>query len=273
MSSVDLDDGPGHTLVFLHGNPTSSYLWRNVIPWVRGSRRIVAPDLIGMGASGKPAIGYRFVDHARYLEHLLDALNLDRVVLITHDWGTALALDWWSRHPTRVRGIVISEGVLASFPTWAAFPQGGQATFRAFRAPGVGESLILDSNTFIEHSLPGAILRSLTAAELAAYRAPFPDRRSRLPLLVWPRELPIAGEPEDVVARLAALRHALVRSSVPKLLLTATPGALIREPFIDWCRSHLPNLEIHDLGQAIHYPQEDQPDAFGRALARWLNNL
>lgn len=270
LAAIDLDEGPKPAIVLLHGNPTHSYLWRNVIPHLRGGRRLVAPDLVGMGASGKPAIAYRFFDHARYLERLIETLALDQLVFVGHDWGCALALDWWERNPQRVRGIVISEGVLATFPDWEAFPEGGRATFQAYRAPETGEALLLDENAFIERSLPGAILRRLSTAELDAYRAPFPDRASRTPLLAWPRELPIAGEPADVVARLAACRLALTRSNVPKLLLTAEPGALMRAGFVEWCRRHVPSLEVVSVGRAIHYPQEDQPEAFGQALADWL---
>jgi haloalkane dehalogenase len=270
MAAVDLDDGPGPAVVLLHGNPTHSYLWRNIIPYLRGGRRIVAPDLVGMGSSGKPPIAYRFFDHARYLDRLIATLGLDQIVFVTHDWGCALALDWWERHPQRVRGIAISEGVLATFPDWEAFPEGGRATFQAYRAPQTGEALILDHNAFIERSLPGAILRRLSTAELDAYRAPFPDCASRSPLLAWPRELPIAGEPADVVARLDACRLALARSDVRKLLLTAEPGALVRAPLIEWCRLHMQSIDVVSVGRAIHYPQEDQPEAFGQALADWL---
>jgi haloalkane dehalogenase len=270
LATIDLDDGPEPPLLFLHGNPTHAYLWRNIIPHVRGSRRIVAPDLIGMGASGKPPIDYRFFDHARYLEAFLDELALDRVVLVGHDWGAALALDWWARHPDRVRGIALSEGVIAAFPSWDDFPAGGRTTFRQYRTSEVGEALILDGNRFIEHSLPAAILRPLSPIELDAYRAPFTERAHRRPLLAWPRELPIAGEPADVVARIETCRALLCRSPIPKLLLTAEPGALVRAPLIAWCRARLPALEEVPVGRAVHYPQEDQPEAFGGALRDWL---
>ena len=258
---------------FSHGNPTHAYLWRNVIPHVRGRGRIVAPDLIGMGGSGKPSIAYRFSDHARYLAALLDTRSLEGSRHPRCRWGTALALDWWMRNPERVRGLVISEGVFAAVRTWEDFPPAGRATFQAFRTPGMGEQMVLEENRFIEQSLPGAILRGLTPAELAAYRAPFPKREDRIPLLAWPRELPIAGEPADIVALVERSRDALTRSETPKLLLTVEPGALIKAPLVEWCRANLPALEVVSLGRGIHYPQEDQPDAFGAALANWLARL
>jgi haloalkane dehalogenase len=270
MTTIDIDGECGEPIVFLHGNPTHAYLWRNVIPHIRGRGRIVAPDLIGMGGSGKPAIAYRFCDHARYLAAFLDVLALDRVTFVTHDWGTALALNWWLRNRGRVRRLVISEGILAAVPSWEHFPPAGRSTFQAFRTPGVGERMILDENHFIEQSLPRAILRGLTASELAVYRAPFARRDDRFPLLAWPRELPIAGEPADMVALVECCQDALTRSEMPKLLLTVEPGALIKAPLVEWCRANLPALEIISLGAGIHYPQEDQPDAFGAALANWL---
>ena len=270
LATIDLDQDAGSPVVFLHGNPTHSYVWRNVIRHVRGLGRIVAPDLIGMGASGRPAIAYRFFDHARYLDAFLNALQLDQITFVAHDWGVALALHWMTRNESRVRGIAMSEGVLAPTPTWEDFPPGGRATFRAFRTPGVGEAMILDNNHFIERSLPAAILRSLAPEELCAYRQPFRKREDRLPMLVWPRELPIAGEPADVVSVVETSLRALCNSPIPKLLLTGDPGALVKRPLVEWCKLNIPSLEIASVGPSIHYPQEDQPEAFGTALAEWL---
>lgn len=270
LTTIDLDSNVNHSIVFLHGNPTHSYIWRNIIPAIRGMGRIVAPDLIGMGASGKPAIAYRFFDHASYLAAFLDTLQLDEITFVTHDWGAALALDWWTRNQSRVRGIVISEGVLAPTPTWDDFPAGGRATFQGFRTPGLGDTMVLDNNHFIEKSLPGAILRTLSSQELDAYRKPFLKREDRMPMLAWPRELPIAGEPADVVAVVKSSLRKLQSSTIPKLLLTVEPGALIKRPLVNWCRAFVPAIEIVSLGAGIHYPQEDQPQAFGVALRDWL---
>jgi haloalkane dehalogenase len=264
-----VDEGQGDVLVFLHGNPASSYLWRNIIPHLTTRYRCIAPDLIGMGRSDKPDIGYRFVDHARYVAAFLDALQLDRITFVLHDWGSALGFDWAMAHPERVHALAFFEAILSPVPAWEAFPEQVRETFQALRTPGVGERMVLDENLFIEQLLPGSILRPLSENEREHYRAPFRERGSRMPMLVWPRQLPIAGEPADVVATVEHYRAALTRSPLPKLLLTAEPGALIRAPMITWCQEHLPNLEVIAVGAGVHYLQEDEPDAVGQALAEW----
>ena len=187
--------------MFLHGNPTSSYLWRKVLPGVGDPGRLVAPDLIGMGASDKPAIDYRFEDHARYLDAFVDALGLDRVVLVGHDWGGALAFDWAARHPGRVLGVAFLETIVRPL-TWGAFPPSARPVFESLRTPGVGEAMVLDQNVFIEQALPAGVATGLTPEDLDAYRAPYPTPESRRPLLAWPRAMPLGGEPADVVARI-----------------------------------------------------------------------
>lgn len=268
-----VDEGQGDPILFLHGNPTSSYLWRNVIPHVRGLGRCIAVDLIGMGDSDKPDIPYRFADHARYLAAFIAALDLRRITLVIHDWGSALGFDWAMAHPEAVRGLAFMEAIVTPMPSWAEFPEGGRALFQAFRTPEVGERLVLDDNVFVEQALPASVVRGLTAAELQHYRAPFRDRAARRPTLAWPRELPIAGEPADVVARVIRYRDALCRSDVPKLLFTADPGVLIPAPVAAWCRAHLPRLEVIELGPGLHFVQEDHPHAIGRGLAQWLARL
>jgi haloalkane dehalogenase len=263
-----VDEGQGDPIVLIHGNPTSSYLWRNVIPHLRG--RCIAPDLIGMGASGKPASPYRFADHARYLGAFLDALDLTRVTFVLHDWGSALGFDWAMRNPQRVRGLAFMEAILTPVPSWAEFSPQVREVFQGFRTAGVGERMVLDDNLFIEQLLPHAILRPLAAAELDAYRAPFLDRASRAPMLAWPREIPIGGEPADVVARVVQYRDALAASALPKLLLTAEPGGLVSPPVVAWCRANLPNLEVVSVGAGIHYLQEDHPHEIGAAIATWM---
>ena len=268
-----VDEGEGPPIVFLHGNPTSSYLWRNVIPHVRGLGRCIAPDLIGMGRSDKPDLAYRFADHARYLHAFLDALALRDVAFVVHDWGSALGFDWAMRQPERVRGLAFMEAILQPIPSWDVFPEQVRATFQGFRTPGVGEKLVYDDNVFIERNLPGAVVRGLTDAELDHYRAPFRERASRKPMLAWPREIPIAGEPADVVAIVERYRDALTRSPLPKLMFTAEPGGIVRAPLVAWCKQHLPHLEVVPLGAGIHYLQEDHPHEIGRALAAWLPRL
>ncbi|WP_394841873.1 haloalkane dehalogenase [Pendulispora brunnea] len=268
-----VDEGQGDPVLFLHGNPASSYLWRNIIPHVRGLGRAIAPDLIGMGRSDKPDIGYQFADHARYLEGFIEKLGLERITLVIHDWGSALGFDWAMRHESRVRGIAFMEPILAPVPSWEQFPEAVRDIFQKMRTPGVGEAMVLDENFFIEHLLPGAIVRKLTAVEMDHYRAPFPDRASRKPTLAWPRQIPIAGEPPEIVDIVSRSRDALRRSKLPKLLFTAEPGALMQPPLVAWCKDNLPNLEVVPVGQGIHYLQEDNPHLIGRTLAEWLRRI
>ena len=218
------DQGDGGPVVLLHGNPTSSYLWRNVIPELTGQARCLAPDLIGMGRSGKPDIAYRFADHARYLDAWFDALEIDGVTLVGHDWGGALGFDWASRHPARVRGLAFMETIVHPL-TWDDWPPWARDMFQALRRAGEGEELILDRNLFVESVLPHSVKRTLSGEELDVYRAPFTERAYRRPTLAWPREIPIDGTPADVVKRVEAYDTWLACSTeVPKLLLTFDPA-------------------------------------------------
>ncbi|MDF9811028.1 haloalkane dehalogenase [Streptomyces sp. SPB162] len=260
-------------VVFLHGNPTSSHLWRNVTPHVSGRARTLAPDLIGMGTSGKPDIDYGFADQVRYLDAWFEALDLDEVVLVGHDWGGVLALDWAARHPARVRGVALLETMLKPLAS-AEMPAPARSRFEAFRTPGVGEQLVLEENIFIETAFTGGVLNPLGEADVQPYRAPYPTPRSRRPLLAWPRMMPIDGEPADVVARITAYDAWLAASTdVPKLLLTfdSSPTLLIGEDMIAWSRENIASLEIEHCGPAGHHAPEDQPDAIGEAIARWLD--
>jgi haloalkane dehalogenase len=267
-----VETGQGDPLVFLHGNPTSSYLWRNVIPRLAGEGRCLAPDLIGMGRSGKPDVAYLFEDHARYLDAWFDALALERVTLIVHDWGSALGIDWAKRHSGRVLAIAMMEAILRSIP-WEEFPKEIVELFRGFRTPGVGEQLVLEQNVFVEQVLPGAILRKLSDDEMGAYRAPFPDARSRRPVLAWPRQLPLGGEPANIVSVLAENERWLAASEVPKLLLTFEPGVLVTEPVARWCRARFRNLTVRKIGPGSHFVQEDHPFAIGDAVKEWRRTL
>jgi haloalkane dehalogenase len=262
------ETGDGAPVVFLHGNPTSSHLWRNVIPGVPGRR--LAPDLIGMGESGKPAIGYSFADHARYLDAWFDALALDEVTLVGHDWGGALAFDWAARHPERVRGIAVTETIVKPM-SWEEFPEAGRALFEAIKSDR-GEVMMLDDNAFIE-MLPGSVATPLAEDDIAAYRAPYPTRESRLPLLRWARSMPLGGEPADVVARVEAYDAWLAASpDVPKLLITFAPGpgAMMTPEMIDWCERHLAGLEIERYDAvAGHHTPEDRPDLIAAAVVSW----
>jgi haloalkane dehalogenase len=268
-----VEEGEGAPVLFLHGNPTSSYLWRNVIPHVSGGARCIAPDLIGMGRSDKPDIDYRFFDHARYLEGFIEALGLGDVVLVLHDWGSGLGFDWARRHADHVRGLAFMEAILMPVPSWDAFPEGAREMFKAFRTPEIGWDLIAKQNVFVEQALPASVVRTLSDEEMDAYRAPFPDEASRKPVWRWPNEIPIEGEPADVAEAVGAYSAWLQETGVPKLLFAATPGALIPAPMVEWARSALPNLEVVELGEGIHYLQEDHPEEIGRGIACWLAEL
>ncbi|MGW6685728.1 haloalkane dehalogenase [Streptomyces sp. NPDC054961] len=269
------DGGPAAVpMVFLHGNPTSSHLWREVLPALAGpGRRLLAPDLIGMGESGKPDIGYAFADHARYLDAWFDALGLDEVVLVGHDWGGALAFDRAARHPGRVRGIAFTETIVKPM-TWEEFPEGGRGLFRAIKTPGVGEAMVLDENAFIEQALPGSVAFPFDPRDLDAYRAPYPTPESRRPLLQWARSMPLGGEPAEVVARVAAYGGWLAASpEVPKLLMTFAPGpgAMTGPETVDWCVANVAGLELarHDDVPAGHHTPEDHPLLIAAAVADW----
>lgn len=268
------DAGSGTPFVFLHGSPTSSHLWRGVLPWFTPAHRALAPDLIGMGRSGKPDIGYRFPDHARYLDAWFDALGLDQVVLVGHDWGGALAFDWAARHPGRVRAVAFLETIVRP-TTWAELSPGSRSRFESLRAPGVGEAQALDSNATIEQAFTRGVLTPVGERDLAVYLAPYPTRESRRPLLQWPREMPLDGEPADVVARIETYDRWLAGTpEIPKLLLTfeGSPTLLIGAAQIAWCAENIANLRIEHCGPAGHHAPEDQPDAIGTAIIGWADH-
>jgi haloalkane dehalogenase len=272
MAYVDV--GAGRPIVFLHGNPTSSYLWRNVMPHVAPHGRLLAPDLVGMGDSGKLAHAgpgsYRFVEHRRYLDGWFEALGLERdVVLVVHDWGSALGFDWARRHPDAVAGIAYMEALVRPV-TIDEWPASARPVFEAFRTDA-GEAMVLDKNVFVERVLPGSVLRPLTDEEMDVYRRPFLEPgESRRPTLTWPRQIPIDGEPADVTAIVADYADWLSTSPVPKLLVRAEPGAILVGPQLDFCRSWPNQTEVVVPGN--HFVQEDSPDEIGAALAGWLRS-
>src|SRR5262245_23904949 len=269
MSYVDV--GEGDPIVFLHGNPTSSYLWRNVIPSVGELGRCLAPDLVGMGQSGRSQNGaYRFVDHVKYLDAWFEAMGLRRnVLLVLHDWGSALGFHWARRYPERVQGIAYMEAIVQP-RRWSDFPSGRDTIFRALRSEK-GEAMALDDNFFVETVLPKSITRTLSDEEMDAYRAPFRARDSRVPTLVWPRELPIDGEPADVVSVVDDYAAWLATSDLPKLFISAEPGALLVGRAREFCRTWRNQREVSVKG--IHFIQEDSPDEIGAALRAFVHGL
>ena len=257
--------------LFLHGNPTSSFIWRNIMPLVAPVAHCIAPDLIGFGQSGKPDIAYRFEDHARYLDAFTEKGGIGSAYLVAQDWGTALAFHLAERRPDFVRGLAFMEFV-RPFPTWEAFTRGskGREIFRKFRTPGDGEKLILEENFFVERVLPGGMRRKLTDQEMAVYRAPFLTPQSRLPTWRFPNEIPIAGEPADVTAMMERAHAALAQSTYPKLLFSADPGALVSPALAEEFAHKLNDCRLVRLGDGIHFLQEDHPEAIGREVAAFI---
>jgi len=263
--------GSGDPVVFLHGNPTSSYLWRDIIPHVAGQARCIAPDLIGQGDSDKlddtSADSYTFVQHREYLDGLLDQLDLgDNVTFVIHDWGSALGFDWANRHRDRVAGITYMEAIVRPI-IWDEFPEGGADFFRAMRSEA-GEEMVMTKNLFVEAILPGSVLRTLSDEEMTEYRRPFLDEQHRRPTLTWPRQIPIDGEPADVVEIVQAYADYMATAEMPKLFINAEPGSLLTGAQREFARTWPNQTEITVKG--IHFIQEDSADEIGQAIASWL---
>jgi len=265
-----VDEGQGDPIVFIHGNPTSSYLWRNIWPALTPYARCIAPDLAGMGDSAKLSGGpgsYRLSDHAALLERFLNVIAADkRVTLVLHDWGSALGFDWAFRHQHAVRGLAYMEGFVTPL-NWSDWPESIRGLFSDLRSPA-GDALILEHNFFVEKILPGSVIRELTDAEMTEYRRPFlipgEDRR---PTLSWPRELPIEGEPADVVQRVKDYAGWLSENTLPKLFINAEPGAVLVGRQREFCRRFKNQQEMTVSG--IHFIQEDSPLAISTALKDW----
>ena len=270
MSYVDTGDAAGRCVVFLHGNPTSSYLWRNVIPHVADRARCLAPDLVGMGDSGPSSSGYRFVDHARYLDAWFDALDIRDAVLVVHDWGSALGFHWARRNPDRVAGIAYMEALVRPL-TWSEWPAPARKFFQALRSPD-GETMVLERNLFVERLLPASVIRGLGEAEMTVYRRPFEVAgEPRRPTLTWPRQIPIDGEPQDVTKIAREYATWLAASDVPKLFVDADPGTILIGAQREFCRAWPNQTEVTVAG--THFIQEDSPHEIGEALARFLERI
>jgi len=274
MAYVELGEGEP-VFLFLHGNPTSSYLWRNLMPEVSGLGRCIAPDLIGMGDSDKldnpGPLTYRFATHRDFLWGFIDAvIGPERpVVLVAHDWGSALGFDWANHHRERVLGIAYMEAIVRPL-SWAEWPEASRRVFQGFRAPA-GEEMILERNLFVERVLPASMLRQLAPEEMAEYRRPFQNRDDRWPTLAWPREIPIDGEPPDVVALVAAYAEWIAQNDVPKLFINAEPGAILTGAPREFCRGWRHQTEVTVKGS--HFIQEDSGPEIGRAIADWAATL
>ncbi len=270
-----VEAGTGDPILFLHGNPTSSYLWRNVMPAVSHLGRCIAPDLIGMGDSEKLEDSgperYRFVEHREYLDALLEALGVrERVVFVIHDWGSALGFDWANRHRSAVRGIAYMEAIVRPL-SWADWPEAAAKVFQGFRSEA-GEAMVLEQNVFVERVLPGSVLRKLSEAEMEVYRRPFREPgESRRPTLTWPRQIPIDGEPPEVADLVKSYAEWLAASEVPKLFVNADPGAILTGEQREFCRSWPNQRELTVSGS--HFIQEDSPDEIGRAVADFVRSL
>jgi haloalkane dehalogenase len=268
--------GTGDTILFLHGNPTSSYLWRNILPGLAHLGRCIAPDLIGMGDSEKLSPSgpdrYRFVEQAEYLDGLLDQLNIgNRVILVIHDWGSALGFNWAARHQSRVRGIAYMEGIVRPIADWSEWSEAATPVFQGFRSAN-GEAMVLEKNVFIERVLPGSILRKLDPQEMAEYRRPFIEAgEGRRPTLTWPRQIPIAGDPPDVTAITYAYAAWMAANDLPKLFINAEPGAILIGPLREFCRTWHNQTEVTVKGS--HFIQEDSPKEITEALVKWIGGL
>jgi haloalkane dehalogenase len=270
-----VDEGVGDPIVLLHGNPTSSYLWRNIIPHLSGLGRCVAPDLIGMGDSDKLKTSgpdsYTFVEHRKYLDALLEEIGVtENITFVVHDWGSALGFDWTYRHPDKVKGIAYMEAILLHYD-WSDWPDDARKIFQGFRSPA-GEDMVLDKNYFVELVLPASVIRKMTDAEMNIYRRPFLNPgEDRRPTLSWPRQIPIEGEPRDVVEIVTAYGPWLAKSNIPKLFINAEPGAILRGRARDFCRTWPNQKEVTVKGN--HFIQEDSPDEIGRAVAEFVREL
>jgi haloalkane dehalogenase len=260
-------------VLFLHGNPTSSYLWRDVIPELEGLGRLVAPDLIGMGDSTKLASPgpdtYRFATHRKYLWAFIEQVigGSESLVLVVHDWGSALGFDWANHHRGRVRGIAYMEAIVRPIGSWDEWSKAATPIFQAFRSDK-GEQMILERNMFVERVLPGSVLRKLTDAEMIEYRKPFLKAEHRWPTLTWPRQIPILGEPADVVQIVSDYAQWMAQNEMPKLFVNAEPGAILICAVRDFCRSWKSQTEVTVTGS--HFVQEDSGPAIGRAVADWI---
>ncbi len=267
-----IDEGEGDPILFIHGNPTSSYLWRNVIPHVRKAGRVVAVDLIGMGKSDKPDLAYELSDHIEYVEAFIEALELENILLVLHDWGGGIGFDYAMRHPENVRGIAFMEAVLRP-SRWQDAPAIARYLFKNLRDEKTGYDLIVRDNYFVENLMPMMAGRDLSEEEMDYYRAPYLKEADRKPIRVWPQEIPLDGVPERNQIRMSATYEKLKNSTMPLLLLTADPGMIMDPNLVATLKRELPRMTTEEIGPGMHYVQETQPTNIGKALNRWITGL
>ena len=263
-----IEKGSGRTFLFLHGNPTWSYIWRNVIPPVAEAARCIAPDLIGFGRSDRPDIGYTFREHYRYVEGLIEELKLKEIVLVGHDWGGVLGFNYALNYRANVRGIAFME----SFPftlEWKDFPPAFRRALKLFRTPELGKFLIMRMNLFVKRVIPAGVYGHLPKSVLRRYLEPFPTARSRLPVHVFPNELPIKGRKNDTYREIEWIEKSLPSITCPVLLLTCTPGGMIGKDRVGWLAERIGDLTVEDVGDGIHYMQEDNPAGIAGAIVSW----
>ncbi len=271
-----VDEGEGDPIVFLHGQPTSSYLWRNIMPFVEGQGRIIAPDNIGFGKSDQPELDYTFGDHYRYFEAFMNELDLDNITLVVHDWGSGLGLHYAAQNPERIKAIVTMESIIAPLipaASYDAMPKELGDFFRTVRDPENGRKLLIEDNFFVEGALPGFIVRPLAQEAHDVYRAPFLTEKSRIQVNQWPNEMPIGGQPAATDKIVNEYNAFLEETDIPWLFLYSTPGALNTPEVADYWAARAKNIETVYIGHGLHYVQEDQPYAIGRAIADWYRRL
>ncbi len=267
-----IDEGEGDPILFLHGNPTSSYVWRNIIPHLVPQGRCIALDLIGMGKSDKPNISYRFIEHFKYVNGFIEKLELANITLVLQDWGSGLGFHYAALNDDNVKALAFMEAILRPM-SWTEFPIGPRIGFKLFRMPGIGWLMLSVMNMFVRQILPQMTVRKLTAQEMRRYLEPFPSIKSRRSVRQWPLEIPMGGRPEDMIELVSAYSQKLQISEAPKLLFYGNPGAIVNANAVEWCRRNLKNLKTVDVGDGLHYLQEDNPRLIGEELANWYTSL
>lgn len=265
-----VDVGEGDPILFLHGNPTSSYLWRNIIPYLQPEACCIAPDLIGMGKSDKPDIDYTFEDHFGYIEAFIEELGLEDITLVVHDWGSGIGFHYAHLNPDNVTAIAFMESVIRPW-TWDRMETKFRLAFRLMRTPVVGWVMISVANMFVKGMLPSGVMRDLTTEEFDRYKEPYPTIASRKPVRVWPQEVPISGSPARVHDKVAAYSEWLLETEIPKLCFYAHPGILIQDEDVEYIESNFANTTMVDLGEGLHYLQEDHPHRIGEEITSWYS--